>query len=80
MRFLAKQATKLSSAKTILVTGFSQGPKVLKSDFALSLKRAKAVRAHLQIMLGSGVRFKVSSKQSTQVGSQYRAAQISVIR
>jgi outer membrane protein OmpA-like peptidoglycan-associated protein len=78
-RFLAKQATKLTSAKRILVTGFSQGPKVLKSDYALSLKRAKAVRAHLLSLLGNGVRITVASKQSTQVGSHYRAAQVSVI-
>jgi outer membrane protein OmpA-like peptidoglycan-associated protein len=78
-RFLAKQATKLTSAKRILVTGFSQGPKVLKSDYALSLKRAKAVRAHLLRLLGNGVHITVASKQSTQVGSHYRAAQISAI-
>jgi len=79
-RFLAKQATKLTSAKRILVTGFSQGPKVLKSDYALSLKRAKAVRAHLLRLLGNGVHITVASKQSTQVGSHYRAAQISAVR
>jgi outer membrane protein OmpA-like peptidoglycan-associated protein len=75
-RFLAKQATKLTSAKRILVTGFSQGPNVLKSDYALSLKRAKTVRAHLLTLLGNDVHITVASKQSTQVGSHYRAAQI----
>jgi outer membrane protein OmpA-like peptidoglycan-associated protein len=78
-RFLSTQASKLTSATRILVTGYSQGPKVLKSDYALSLKRAKVVRAHLLSLLGNDVHITVASKQSTQVGSHYRAAQISAI-
>jgi outer membrane protein OmpA-like peptidoglycan-associated protein len=77
---LAKQVGKLTRATLIVVTGFSQGPHVLKSDYALSISRAKAVRAQLQSVLGKKVRINIASKQTTQVGSHYRAVQIAVVK
>jgi outer membrane protein OmpA-like peptidoglycan-associated protein len=73
---LQRLAPKLSSASRITITGFSQGPKVLPADVALSRNRAIAVRDYLKTLLNSKVMIQIRNKQFTQVGERYRAALI----
>jgi outer membrane protein OmpA-like peptidoglycan-associated protein len=65
-------ASKLNLAKAITITGFTQGPTVLASDYALSKKRAEGVRAFLRSLLRKPISIYVSGKQSLAVGGSVR--------
>jgi outer membrane protein OmpA-like peptidoglycan-associated protein len=65
-------ASKLNLAKSITVTGFTQGPTVLVTDYALSKKRAESVRAFLRSLLRKPISIYVSGKQSLAVGGSVR--------
>jgi outer membrane protein OmpA-like peptidoglycan-associated protein len=77
---LQRLAPKLSSASRITITGFSQGPKVLPADVALSRNRAIAVRDYLKTLLNEKVSVQIKFKQFTQVGERYRTALITIVR
>ena len=76
---LQRLAPKLSSASRITVTGFSQGPKVLPADVALSRNRAIAVRDYLKSLLSGKVKVQIRYKQLTLVAARYRAALITIV-
>ena len=76
---LQRLAPKLSSASRITVTGFSQGPKVLPADVALSRNRAIAVRDYLKSLLSGKVKVQIRYKQLTKIGDRYRAALITIV-
>jgi len=73
---LSRLAGTIAKASKVLVTGFTEGPTVLRADAALSERRAEAVRAYLRKLLGNQVRINLAHKQLTKVGSRYRAVQI----
>ncbi len=75
---LNKLKATLSKGSKILVTGFSAGPTVLRSDYALSMKRAVATKKHLRTLLDPAARIDVACKQLTAVGGKYRSVQITV--
>jgi outer membrane protein OmpA-like peptidoglycan-associated protein len=65
-------ASKLNLAKAITVTGYTQGPTVLATDYVLSKKRAESVRAFLRGLLRKPISIYVSGKQSLAVGGSVR--------
>lgn len=75
---LNKLKSKLANASKILLTGFSAGPTILKSDYWLSMQRALGTKKHLRALLGEKVQIEVACKQLKAVGGKYRAVQIVV--
>jgi outer membrane protein OmpA-like peptidoglycan-associated protein len=76
---LQRLVPKLSTASRITITGFSQGPKVLPADVALSRNRAIAVGDYLKTLLNRKVVIQLRYKQLTKVGERYRTALITFV-
>lgn len=77
LRVLPVSADKISK---IIVTGYTEGPTVLKADAALAKTRAATVRAYLQARLGKSLPIEIRTRHLTKVGAYYRAVSISVWR
>lgn len=75
-RALAELASAVRGASKVVITGFTEGPTVLKADSALSRQRAMTVQEYLRKLLGKATRFLIFSQQSTRLGRNYRAVQI----
>jgi outer membrane protein OmpA-like peptidoglycan-associated protein len=77
---LNKLAGKLANASKILITGFTEGPKIAPNDVGLSRRRAMSVKKYLVTRLGKAavVKVKVNAKQTQRLGARYRSATITV--
>lgn len=73
---LSRLAGTIAKASKVLVTGFTEGPTVLRTDATLSKRRAEAVRSYMHKLLGNQVRINLGHKQLTKVGSRYRSVEI----
>lgn len=69
---LVREAAATKPGLSATCTGYTEGPRVLPSDKALALSRAKAVCENLKARLGRGFSYSISGVTEKQVGAAIR--------